>query len=65
MTLKKPSPPGTFTFRPFNAGPSLIEALFNHQIDVGYVGPGPVISAWTRSHGQAIRVISGAADAAV
>ena len=63
--FEKAVAPGTFTFRPFNAGPSLIEALFNHQIDVGYVGPGPVISAWTRSHGQAIRVISGAADGGV
>jgi NitT/TauT family transport system substrate-binding protein len=53
--------PAKFTNRQFNAGPSLIEALFASQIDVGYVGPGPVISAWARSHGQGIRVVSGAA----
>ena len=63
--FEKAVAPGKFTFRPFNAGPSLIEALFNHQIDIGYVGPGPVISAWTRSHGQAIRVVSGAAGGGV
>ena len=53
--------PAKLTPRPFNAGPSLIEALFAGQIDVGYVGPGPVITAYARSHGQGIRVISGAA----
>jgi NitT/TauT family transport system substrate-binding protein len=53
--------PAKLTTRQFNAGPSLIEALFAKQIDVGYVGPGPVITAWARSHGEGIRVISGAA----
>lgn len=57
--------PVSFKPQPFNAGPSLIEALFAGQIDVGYVGPGPVISAFARSHGQGIRVISGAADSGV
>ncbi len=52
--------PAKFTPRQFNAGPALIEALFASQIDVGYVGPGPVINAWARSHGDGIRVISGA-----
>jgi NitT/TauT family transport system substrate-binding protein len=54
--------PASFTPQQFNAGPSLIEALFANQIDVGYVGPGPVINAFARSHGEGIRVISGAAD---
>jgi NitT/TauT family transport system substrate-binding protein len=45
----------------FNAGPSLIEALFAGEIDIGYVGPGPVISAQARSHGQGIRVVAGGA----
>ena len=54
--------PGVFTGQQFNAGPSLIEALFAHQIDIGFVGPGPAITAFARSHGQGIRVISGAAD---
>jgi NitT/TauT family transport system substrate-binding protein len=54
--------PAKFTNRPFNAGPSLIEALFANQIDIGYVGPGPTINAFARSKGQGIRVISGAAS---
>jgi NitT/TauT family transport system substrate-binding protein len=53
--------PAKFTPQQFNAGPSLIEALNNHVIDVGYVGPGPVINAFAHSHGEGIRVISGAA----
>ncbi len=53
--------PAKLVPRQFNAGPGLIEALFAGQIDVGYVGPGPVITAFARSHGQGIRVISGAA----
>jgi NitT/TauT family transport system substrate-binding protein len=53
--------PAKLTPMQFNAGPSLIEALNAKQIDVGYVGPGPVITAWAKSHGEGIRVVSGAA----
>src|SRR5437763_12391573 len=53
--------PVRLSTRVFNAGPSLIEALFAGQIDIGYVGPGPVISAHDKTHGQGIRVIAGAA----
>lgn len=53
--------PSTLSTRIFNAGPSLIEALFAGEIDVGYVGPGPVLSANDRTAGRGIRVISGAA----
>jgi NitT/TauT family transport system substrate-binding protein len=53
--------PVKVTPRVFNAGPSLIEALFAGEIDVGYVGPGPVLAAHQRSHGEALRVIAGAA----
>ena len=35
--------PAKLTTRVFNAGPSLIEALFAGAIDIGYVGPGPAI----------------------
>jgi NitT/TauT family transport system substrate-binding protein len=45
----------------FNAGPSLIEALFAGEIDIGYVGPGPATSAYQKSGGKGIRVIAGAA----
>ena len=53
--------PATFTTKVFNAGPSLVEALFAGEIDIGYVGPGPALAAHARSKGQGIRVIAGAA----
>jgi NitT/TauT family transport system substrate-binding protein len=45
----------------FNAGPELIEAINAGEVDIGYVGPGPALSADVNSRGQAIRVISGSA----
>src|SRR5436190_8277573 len=53
--------PTKISRRVFNAGPSLIEALFAGELDIGYVGPGPVLAAHQKSHGEAIRVIAGAA----
>lgn len=53
--------PAKLTTRVFNAGPALIESLFAGEVDIGYVGPGPAISAYAKSHGEGIRVISGAA----
>src|SRR3984957_16631157 len=53
--------PSTLNTKIFNAGPSLIEALFAGDIDIGYVGPGPALTAWSISHGQEITVVSGAA----
>jgi NitT/TauT family transport system substrate-binding protein len=53
--------PAKLTTRVFNAGPSLIEALFAGEVDIGYIGPGPVLSAHEKSRGQGVRVIAGAA----
>src|SRR4051812_16270555 len=53
--------PAKLSTKVFNAGPSLIEALFAGEVDIGYVGPGPVLSAHFKSHGEGVRVISGAA----
>ncbi|HEY7086568.1 MAG TPA: aliphatic sulfonate ABC transporter substrate-binding protein [Tepidisphaeraceae bacterium] len=53
--------PAKLSTKVFNAGPSLIEALFAKEVDIGYVGPGPALSAYARSHGEGVRVISGAA----
>src|SRR6185503_17962664 len=53
--------PSKFSTKIFNAGPSLIEALNAGEIDIGYVGPGPAINAFTRTRGQGIRVVAGAA----
>ena len=43
----------------FNAGPAEVEALFSGQIDIGYIGPVPAITANVRSNGD-ITILSGA-----
>lgn len=49
-------------WKPFNAGPSAIEALFANAIDMTYVGPNPAVTGYVRSQGEAVRVIAGAAS---
>jgi NitT/TauT family transport system substrate-binding protein len=49
-------------WKAFNAGPSAIEALFAGAIDLTYVGPNPAVTGYIRSHGEAVRVIAGAAS---
>lgn len=44
----------------FNAGPDVVEAIFSGALDASYIGPNPAINAFVRSHGEAIRIISGA-----
>jgi NitT/TauT family transport system substrate-binding protein len=46
----------------YNAGPSAMEAIFANSIDLTYVGPGPALNAYTKSKGQEIRLIAGAAN---
>lgn len=48
------------TAQAFNAGGDAIEALFNGAIDATYIGPNPAINGFTRSDGQALRIVSGA-----
>jgi len=47
-------------WKTFNAGPSVIEALFAGALDLAYVGPNPAINGYVRSRGDALRVIAGA-----
>jgi NitT/TauT family transport system substrate-binding protein len=44
----------------FTAGPEEVTALFADALDAAYMGPNPAISAYIKSHGEAIRIISGA-----
>src|SRR5438552_11976095 len=46
----------------YNAGPSAMEAILAKSIDLTYVGPGPALNAYTKSNGQEIRLIAGAAN---
>ena len=60
-SFEKAVSPAKLSTKVFNAGPSLIEALFAGEIDIGYVGPGPVLNAHAKGRGEKIRVIAGAA----
>lgn len=53
--------PAKVSTKVFNAGPSLIEALFAGEIDIGYVGPGPALTGFGQSKGKNIRIVSGSA----
>lgn len=44
----------------FNAGPSVIEAMFAGQIDLAYIGPNPAINGYVKSKSEALRIIAGA-----
>lgn len=46
----------------YNAGPSATEAIFARSIDATYIGPSPVLNAYSKSKGSEIRVLSGAAS---
>lgn len=46
--------------RTFNAGPAEIEALNAGSIDIGWIGPSPSINGWVKSHGQSLKIVSGA-----
>jgi len=44
----------------FNAGPSVIEAMFAGKLDIAYIGPNPAINGYIKSHGQALKIVAGA-----
>lgn len=46
----------------FNAGPAEVETLFSGDIDIGYIGPVPAITANVKSKGD-VTILSGASKA--
>ena len=46
----------------FNAGPTAIEALFAGEIDAAFIGPGPTINGYVKSHGESFVIVAGAAS---
>ena len=46
----------------FNAGPAEMEAIFAGEIDLGYIGPVPALSANAKSNGE-VKIISNSTDA--
>lgn len=53
-------PDVTLDTKVFNAGPSVIEAIFANQLDLAYIGPNPAINGYQKSNGEALRIVSGA-----
>ncbi|MCG8926877.1 ABC transporter substrate-binding protein [Lentzea sp. CC55] len=48
------------TTQTFNAGPDEVNALLGESLDIGYIGSGPAINAYSKSKGEAVRLIAGA-----
>ena len=46
----------------YNAGPSAMEAIAANSIDMTYAGPNPALNLYSRSQGEEIRIIAGAAN---
>lgn len=44
----------------FNAGPDEVSALLGGSLDIGFIGSGPAINAFSKSDGDAVRLIAGA-----
>ncbi|GAA1381841.1 ABC transporter substrate-binding protein [Pseudonocardia kongjuensis] len=47
----------------FNAGPDQVAALLGGSIDVAFIGSGPAINAFSRSNGEAVRLVAGSTSA--
>ncbi len=52
----------TLQWQTFNAGPSIIEAMFGNRVDIAFLGPGPAINGYVKSGGGALNVIAGSAS---
>ncbi len=46
----------------FNAGPTAMEAIFGHTVDLTYVGPSPALNAYAVSAGREVRLLAGAVN---
>jgi NitT/TauT family transport system substrate-binding protein len=57
---KAMAPEARVDWKIFNAGPSVIEALYAGAIDIAYIGPNPAINGYVRSQGEALRIVAGA-----
>ncbi len=59
---KKLGPDISVEWNIFNAGPSVIEAMFANHLDIAYVGPSPAVNGFIKSQGEALRLIAGSAS---
>ena len=53
---------GAVEWTVFNAGPSVIEAMFANHLDIAYVGPSPAVNGYVKSNGEVVRILAGAAS---
>ncbi len=51
----------TINWKTFNAGPDEIQAFLSGAEDIGYIGPGPAVTAYVQSHGS-IQIVAGSTD---
>ncbi len=49
----------TLETQSFNAGGDVITAMFAGELDASFIGPGPSISGFQKSGGEALRIVSG------
>ena len=56
---RRSGPNVTLAPQAFNAGPDVIEAIFSGALDASYIGPNPAINGFTRSNGEALRIVAG------
>ena len=43
----------------FNAGGDVVTAILADELDASFIGPGPAISGFQQSNGEAVRIVSG------
>ena len=48
------------TTQTFNAGPDEVNALLGESLDIAYIGSGPAINAYSKSKGEAVKLVAGA-----
>lgn len=46
----------------FSSGPTAVQAMLAGALDIAYLGPSPAITAWVRTKGRGVRLLSGAAQ---
>jgi NitT/TauT family transport system substrate-binding protein len=61
LFVKNLGPTVNLEVTPFEQGTEEATALLSNQIDAAYVGPNPAFNVWQKSHGTAIKIISGSA----
>lgn len=51
----------TINWKSFNAGPDEVQAFLTGSEDIGYIGPGPAVTAYVQSKGD-VQIVAGSTD---